>query len=169
MDTIVIDSVVRNAMSHPRFQLRSMQRDEFEPTEEEKYNTLKSLLDKDPAIFLERYGVYLGGKSLLEFKRINNNYEVEWYVNNLQQKLDPAIKKEQEQVRRNRRYIYLAQLLKTDYFSEENMRLREPNVSTYDLYTPEYVTYRIDSFITITLGSTKTKNSPRIFRSQKSY
>lgn len=98
-----------------------------------------------------------------------DNYEVEWYVNNLQQKLDPAIKKEQEQVRRNRRYIYLAQLLKTDYFSEENMRLREPNVSTYELYTPEYVTYRIDSFITITLGSTKTKNSPRIFRSQKSY
>jgi len=54
---------------------------------------------------------------------------VDWYVANLQQKLDPAVKKEQEQVRRNRRYTYLAQLLKTDYFSEENMRLREPNVS----------------------------------------
>jgi len=63
---------------------------------------------------------------LLEFL---DNYEVDWYVANLQQKLDPAVKKEQEQVRRNRRYTYLAQLLKTDYFSEENMRLREPNVS----------------------------------------
>lgn len=52
MDTNVVDSVVRNAMSHPRFQLRSMQRDEIEPTDEEKYETLKNLLDKDPAIFL---------------------------------------------------------------------------------------------------------------------
>jgi hypothetical protein len=100
MDTTVIDNVVRNAMSHPRFQLRSMQRDEIEPTDEEKYDKLKDLLDKDPAIFLERYGSYLGGKSLLEFKRIDNNYEVEWYVSNLQQKLDPAIKKEQEQRRK---------------------------------------------------------------------
>lgn len=54
MDTAVVDSVVRNTMSHPRFQLRSMQRDEIEPNEEEKYNTLKNLLDKDPAIFLGR-------------------------------------------------------------------------------------------------------------------
>ncbi len=52
MDTNAAENVVRNAMSHPRFQLRSMQRDETEPSDEEKFNTLKNLLDKDPVIFL---------------------------------------------------------------------------------------------------------------------
>jgi len=84
-----------------------MQRDEMEPSDEEKFNTLKILLNKDPVIFLgkvqklfsnlfeiikkkntikfsciinnaiiERYGKYLGGKTLLEFKRIEGTLEM---------------------------------------------------------------------------------------------
>jgi hypothetical protein len=129
-DDATIHQIVETAIQHPQFLLlKSQQRGEEEPSLEEKRSVLENLLKRDRALFLEKYGKFLDEASLRQFERFKDDYEVSWHLNQLLPKLQNAEKyqKATEHQKRNRRFRYMQQhLLNTDFFSNENMRLRSP-------------------------------------------
>ncbi|XP_010518687.1 PREDICTED: coiled-coil domain-containing protein 97 [Tarenaya hassleriana] len=90
---------------------------------------LLHLLLRDPAVFLERYGSQLTVDELREFDALNDDYEVDWHLNNLRKKMNPTSQelKSRSVAVRNRRLAYLNKLVaEGHYFSEDAMREREP-------------------------------------------
>ena len=98
--------------------IRPQQRGEPELTEQEKVSSLSSLLRDTPAAFLMRFGSVLDQRDL-EFFSSSSDYEVQFRVRELRRDLRP---RNQEMRTRNRRYACLKELLKTEYFSDEEMR-----------------------------------------------
>ena len=103
--------------------IQSQQRGDPDLTEEELVSSLSSLLRDKPGAFLMRFGRVLDRKDL-EFFTSSTDYEIQFRVRELLRNLAPN----QRQTRtRNRRYECLKELMKsTDYFSEEEMRQRNP-------------------------------------------
>lgn len=102
--------------------IKNQQRGEPDLTEQEKIATLARILRERPGGFLMRFGSILDGMDLELFSD-STDYEVQFRVRELQKHLLPA--KRMMRIR-NRRYECLKQLMDTDYFSEEEMRQRNP-------------------------------------------
>jgi len=108
-----------------------------ELTLEEKQVKLRQLLQKDPPLFLERYGRALTPKELdLFVAPYQGNYEVSWHLSRLRQDSNKSAKALEKQ-RKNRRYQKMLQLLEDgEFFSEEEMKVRQPVL--YQQYVGKY-------------------------------
>lgn len=100
-----------------------------EVTSKEKVDHLKGLLERDAAIFLERYGSKLEGSELVHFAPLEGDYSVAWHLKELRASLKPtaADQKSRSALVKNRRLAHMSRLIQAgQYFSEETMRLRAP-------------------------------------------
>ncbi len=116
---------------------RSQQRGDPELTETQKTEYLSDLLSQHPCVFLKRYGPLLSETDLSYFEGLGRGqYEIQFRVQELRKSLKPRAK--QTRVR-NRRFEHLRELVETtQYFSEEEMRSRNPLL--YEHYIGQYLT-----------------------------
>lgn len=117
--------------------VKSQQRDEPDLTVEQKVDILNDISRKNPGSFLGRFGHLLSSEHLSYFEKVQkDNYEVEYRLKELRKLLDD--KKRHVQIQ-NRRYEALKRLKKdTDYFEENEMRMRDPLL--YEQYIGQYLT-----------------------------
>lgn len=107
-----------------------MQRGRQFPDTEEVQDYLASLLTRDPALFLEKYGSLLNAEDLAAFQPLRQDYEVNHWCSQLEHRSSgpasttaPRLSAEAK----NRRLAYMHQLEQDgDYFSEDSMRARAP-------------------------------------------
>ncbi|KAI8084243.1 coiled-coil domain-containing protein-domain-containing protein [Gilbertella persicaria] len=139
----IMAHVERNMANIP---FKTLRYGEIEPTQEEKLHQMQLTLLDDPALFLGKWGRHLSQTTLRMFKVVENNYEVDFYLNSLlyqeSQDVDmtrPVSRKSaMHQLAQNRRYEFLQRELKySDYFSDESIRLREPVL--YDQYVGQHI------------------------------
>ncbi|CAK9198515.1 unnamed protein product [Sphagnum troendelagicum] len=95
----------------------------------EKQSHLRSLVRRDAAIFLERYGPSLNSGELQQFEVLQEDYEVGWHLKALKMVISPT--QEEQQSRKvavqNRRLAFMNRLIQDgEYFSEDAMRMRAP-------------------------------------------
>ncbi|XP_024521652.1 coiled-coil domain-containing protein 97 isoform X2 [Selaginella moellendorffii] len=98
-------------------------------SQQEKKDHLVSLLHRDAAIFLERYGSRLLLSELTEFECLKEDYEVNWHLKKLRAAKNPSPGEQRSRAAavKNRRLAFLEQLVEDgNYFSEEEMRMRCP-------------------------------------------
>ncbi|GAQ91540.1 hypothetical protein KFL_008030020 [Klebsormidium nitens] len=98
-------------------------------TQDEKRAHLQGLLERDAALFLEKYGESLSGDELLQFEGLKGDYEVNWHLNRLNDSLSPSPQREKARAAqvKNRRLAYMQRLEdEGTYFSEDAMRERAP-------------------------------------------
>lgn len=112
--------------------IRSQQRGERELTNVELCEALDVILSKKPGAFLMRFGKHLGENDLTYFDgKFADNFEVNFRLKELRQALGRSSKARVKTVK-NRRYKCLKQLMEeSDYFSEEEMRHRNPLLFEY--------------------------------------
>ncbi|XP_006812209.1 coiled-coil domain-containing protein 97-like [Saccoglossus kowalevskii] len=116
--------------------IKNQQRDEPDLTEEQKMDIVGEILKKKPAIFLERFGTFLLEEDLELFKSFENDYVINFYLEDIKKRLNT--KKNATKVR-NRRYEAMKELTnKGSYFSEDAMQERDPLM--YEHYIGQYLT-----------------------------
>ena len=113
--------------------IKNQQRGDPDLTQQEKIATLHGVLQERPGSFLMRFGSILDKTDLDHFSN-SSDYEVKFRVRELQKHLVPANQKTRI---RNRRYECLKELMETEYFSEEEMRQRNPLLFQY--YIGQYM------------------------------
>lgn len=113
--------------------IKNQQRGDPDLTEQEKIATLHGVLQERPGSFLMRFGSILDKTDLDCFSN-SSDYEVKFRVQELRKHLVPANQKTRI---RNRRYECLKELMETEYFSEEEMRQRNPLLFHY--YIGQYM------------------------------
>jgi len=97
---------------------------------------LDKFLEKDPSIFLERWGRYLDEETLGYFDIYQKDYEVQFYLGKFKNQTN---EKQKMTTIKNRRYMYLQKLISEgEYFSEDEMKNRDPIL--YDYYIGQYLT-----------------------------
>lgn len=118
--------------------IKSQQRGDPELTREQKLEVLASLLRQRPGAFLMRFGKVLGERDLSWFDHLcPTDFEVDFRVKELQKNLAMS-SKSRENVIKNRRFQYLKELMdSSSYFSEEEMRNRNPLL--YEHYIGQYL------------------------------
>lgn len=118
--------------------IKSQQRDDPELSKEQKFEALRSLLHEKPGAFLMRFGKVLDDKDLVWFDSLSStNFEVEFRVKELRDNLVMSSKARENMVK-NRRFEYLKELMDGgSYFSEEEMRNRNPLL--YEHYVGQYL------------------------------
>ena len=115
--------------------IKSQQRGEPDLTEKQKTDILVDILHRRPGAFLMRFGSLLDEADLSYFDS-KEDFEVTFRVKELKRSLSAG--SQQKRVR-NRRYECLKELTaKTSYFSEEDMRDRNPLL--YEYYIGKYLT-----------------------------
>ena len=116
----------------------SQQRGDPDLTQEQKFEVLRSLLHQKPGAFLMRFGKVLDDKDLAWFDRVSStDFEVDFRVKELCKNLALS-SKSRGNVVKNRRFEYLKELMdSSDYFSEEEMRNRNPLL--YEHYIGQYL------------------------------
>ena len=115
--------------------IKSQQRGESDFSESQKIEILSSILHRTPGAFLMRFGPELDGTDLLYFDG-SKDFEVVFRVEELRRNLDSRVRETRV---RNRRYECIKELTeKTEYFSEEEMRDRNPLL--YEHYIGQYLT-----------------------------
>uniref|UniRef100_A0A8C0J8K0 CCD97-like C-terminal domain-containing protein n=1 Tax=Chelonoidis abingdonii TaxID=106734 RepID=A0A8C0J8K0_CHEAB len=115
--------------------VRSQQKDEPDLTAEEKLAILRALYRDKPVVFLERFRRALRVEHLGCFAHLAARYEVRFYCDEVHR----AARGKAGHTRvRNKRYAALQQLIKGgEYFSDEQMRAREPLL--YEQYIGQYL------------------------------
>ena len=113
--------------------IKAQQRGEPDLTEEENVVALGTILQEHPAAFLMRFGSVLDTTDL-EFFSKSSEYEVQFRVRELRKHLIPKHRKTRT---RNRRYECMKELMDTDYFSENEMRQRNPLL--FEHYIGQYM------------------------------
>ena len=115
--------------------IKSQQRGEPDLTEKQKTDILIDILHQRPGTFLMRFGSLLNEADLSYFDS-SEDFEVTFRVKELRKSLSAGSK--QKRIR-NRRYECLKELtVNTSYFSEEDMRDRNPLL--YEYYIGKYLT-----------------------------
>ncbi|KAG2232236.1 hypothetical protein INT48_000886 [Thamnidium elegans] len=139
----VMDFVQRNLDTIP---FKTLRLGEEELAAPEKLLQMEKILHDDPALFLSKWGRYLSQPTLTLFQAIENNYEVDFYLDSLLYKNEienkPIDKRPSKSALytlvQNRRYEYLKRHLKnSDYFSDESILLRDPTL--YDQFIGQYI------------------------------
>ncbi|CAI7846335.1 unnamed protein product [Closterium sp. NIES-53] len=94
----------------------------------EKKDHLASLLQRDPAVFLERYGGLLREEELRAFDGMAGDYEIAWHMRRLRPSNHPSSPHPSAAaVVKNRRLAFMTRLEQEGvFFSEEAMRERDP-------------------------------------------
>lgn len=93
---------------------------------------LSELLQRDPAVFLERYGKLLSTEDLDSFQPLRSDYEVDYWLKQAEAAQTSATAEHSSQghistTTKNRRLAYMYQLEEQgEYFSEHSMRERQP-------------------------------------------
>ena len=125
--------VVRSGLT-----IKSQQRGEPDLTQEQKLEALRCLLYGKPGAFLMRFGKVLDDKDLVWFDHLSStDFEVDFRVKELRKNLAMS-SKSRENVVKNRRFEYLKELMdSSSYFSEEEMRNRNPLL--YEHYIGQYL------------------------------
>lgn len=98
-------------------------------TQIERKDHLTSLLRRDAAVFLERYGKSLNSVELQEFEALQDDYEVNWHLKDLRSSMNPSAEDQRSRaaIVQNRRLAYMNRLVQDgQYFSEDSMRMRSP-------------------------------------------
>lgn len=113
-----------------------MSRDRLPPDAAEITNHISELLQRDPAVFLERYGSQLQPQEISAFDPLRgSNYEIDYWLRHVQQQheqleVSSSGRGNSQQLSttvKNRRLAYMQRLQKQgDYFTEDSMRGREP-------------------------------------------
>ncbi|KAI8070270.1 coiled-coil domain-containing protein-domain-containing protein [Thamnidium elegans] len=138
-----MDFVQRNLDTIP---FKTLRLGEEELAAPEKLLQMEKILHDDPALFLSKWGRYLSQPTLTLFQAIENNYEVDFYLDSLLYKNEienkPIDKRPSKSALytlvQNRRYEYLKRHLKnSDYFSDESILLRDPTL--YDQFIGQYI------------------------------
>ena len=115
--------------------IKSQQRGDPDLTEKQKTDILMDILHRRPGAFLMRFGSLLDEADLSYFDS-KEDFEVTFRVKELRKSLSAG--SQQKRVR-NRRYECLKELTaNTSYFSEEDMRDRNPLL--YEYYIGKYLT-----------------------------
>eukprot|EP00045_Choanoeca_perplexa_P015658 m.200089 g.200089 ORF g.200089 m.200089 type:complete len:287 (-) comp17049_c0_seq6:3015-3875(-) len=111
----------------------TQQRGEADATMQQRCEVLVQLASSQPARFLARYGPYLEMRELDVFQTIDDD-DIQYTL----YKLRSSLKYQSARVK-NRRFAKMQQLMKeTDYFNNEEMKLRAPWL--YDSMVGKYVT-----------------------------
>ncbi|XP_067170550.1 coiled-coil domain-containing protein 97 isoform X2 [Apteryx mantelli] len=126
------------AVAGSRLRVRSQQQGEPELTAAERRRELRELFRRKPLVFLERFHGALGAEHLGCFAHLGARYEVAFYCEEVRRAArDARRRRHRDTRRRNRRYAALQQLIQGgEYFSEEEMRAREPLL--YEQYIGQY-------------------------------
>ncbi|KAK7504286.1 hypothetical protein BaRGS_00004590 [Batillaria attramentaria] len=111
------------------------QRDAPDLTSQEKVDIAAEILDKNPAVFLARFGPYLQASDLLYFQDIDkNNYEVQFHLRDIEHRCSHSAV-----IVKNRRFAAMQELeAGGEYFSEDEMKHREPLL--YEQMVGQYLT-----------------------------
>lgn len=119
--------------------IQSQQRGEPELTESQKMVALQSLLKNKGGSFLMRFGSLFDESDLTYIESvIEVNFEVLHHLKEFRKNLEKSVKSRRKQIQ-NRRYQYLQHLMENStYFSEEEMRNRNPLL--FDEYIGQYLT-----------------------------
>ncbi|XP_078675297.1 coiled-coil domain-containing protein 97-like isoform X2 [Branchiostoma floridae x Branchiostoma belcheri] len=121
-DPLVEHMIRRVAESEAR--IKNQSRDEPDLTTQQKMDIVRGILEKSHLTFLERFWKYLAEEDLEYFQRMQNSYELDFYMKEVKKRLDNAKKKTGV---KNRRYEAMQRMLQDgSYFSEEEMRQRDP-------------------------------------------
>jgi len=118
--------------------IKSQQRGEPDLSHGQLCDELAKCLRESPSSYLMRYGRYLDSDDLSYFAGVSerNDYEVNFRLERLRRTLSQSSKSRSKRVK-NRRYECLRKLMEeTSYFSEEEMRQRNPLL--YDFYIGQY-------------------------------
>ena len=118
--------------------VKSQQRGEPNLTHDQKVEILTSLLHQKPGAFLMRFGRVLSASDLVWFDDLMPlDYEVDYRVKELRKNLAMSLKS-RENIVKNRRFEYLKELMdRGSYFSEEEMRNRNPLL--FEHYVGQYL------------------------------
>ncbi|XP_033115785.1 coiled-coil domain-containing protein 97-like isoform X3 [Anneissia japonica] len=113
--------------------ISSQQKDEIDLTLEQKVVILRELFEKKPAVFAERFHMYLAEEDLIAFEN-NKLYEVDFYLKEARKRL---ASNNSDVVVKNRRYEALRKLEREGvYFGDEAMNERAPYM--YNYYIGQY-------------------------------
>ncbi|XP_073405249.1 coiled-coil domain-containing protein 97 [Dendrobates tinctorius] len=114
--------------------IRSQQIGEPEFSHEQKMALLLDLYKTKPLIFLERFRKVLKEEHLECFTHLTGDYTADFYFKEIRK---ASLKKVHHTRVRNKRYAALQQLISAgDYFSDEQMRARDPLM--YEHYVGQY-------------------------------
>ncbi|XP_063429156.1 coiled-coil domain-containing protein 97-like [Mytilus trossulus] len=92
--------------------------------EVEKYKIADEILAKSNTKFLERYWKYLGIEDVVCFENCSSEYEIDFYLKQIKKSKTTNFDKNRT---KNRRLKAMQQLISEgDYFSEEEMKYRDP-------------------------------------------
>ena len=128
-----MDRLISDLMSLEQFQFKSMRMGESALTTDAMHASLKHLLTHDQGLFLERYGRHLNNDQLKFFEAFKGlivihliqkkeNYEVSFHLSKLRAP-PPSLK-----TIKNRRFHYLNKFMDPEYFSEDSIRERYPQL-----------------------------------------
>ncbi|XP_063070997.1 coiled-coil domain-containing protein 97 [Engraulis encrasicolus] len=123
------------AVAVSRSPVKSQQLGEPDLTLGERRQILLELFETKPLVFLERYQAHLKPEHLVAFSDVISDSRAQYYVEEVQKR---AGKQANRTNVRNHRYAALRALQKEgQYFSEEQMRFREPLL--YEQYIGQYL------------------------------
>lgn len=92
--------------------------------EEEKYKIADEILNRSRTKFLERYWKYLGIEDVACFANCSGEYEIDFYLKQIKKSKTTDFDKNRT---KNRRLKAMQQMISEgDYFSEEEMKYRDP-------------------------------------------
>ncbi|XP_072169028.1 coiled-coil domain-containing protein 97-like [Diadema setosum] len=116
--------------------IKNQQRDEEELPTDEREKILEDLFKRNPAVFLERYHLYLCEDDIPCFDHVSAVYEVQFYLKEAQKRLSAG---KASVLVKNRRYEALKKLeSEGSYFSDDEMRSRDPLM--YEQLVGQYLT-----------------------------
>ena len=128
--------LARVALSDAHF--KHQQRGEPDLTLEEKIEIAQNILDSNKVTFLSKFWKYLELEDLEYFKDSSNIYEVDFYMKQVMKNKNKTF---QKNIVKNRRYEAMKELISEgDYFSEEEMKFREPYL--YEQMVGQYLTQK---------------------------
>ncbi|KAG1459908.1 hypothetical protein G6F56_006060 [Rhizopus delemar] len=124
---------------------KTLRMGETELNDKDKLEQMNAMLESDPGLFLSKWGRYLSQSILSLFQCLQDDYEVKFYLSSLLYKeteLPTTNTRNQKSALytlfQNRRFEYLKRELRhSDYFSDESMQLREPEL--YQQYVGRYI------------------------------
>ncbi|XP_033115783.1 coiled-coil domain-containing protein 97-like isoform X1 [Anneissia japonica] len=129
----VVQKRMLENIANSNARISSQQKDEIDLTLEQKVVILRELFEKKPAVFAERFHMYLAEEDLIAFEN-NKLYEVDFYLKEARKRL---ASNNSDVVVKNRRYEALRKLEREGvYFGDEAMNERAPYM--YNYYIGQY-------------------------------
>ena len=135
MDQVCKDMLDRVANSPAHF--KHQQINEPDLSYAEKLRIAQDLLEKNPGIFLERFGKYLIQSDLSYFEKFPGDYVVEYRLKEIQKRIGNATSALKRV--KNRRFEKMKRLVGLgEYFSDDEMKRRDPLL--YEEMVGQYLT-----------------------------